>query len=241
VNRPAGATDSGSDVRQLFDDKAAGWRSKYRRAAPLVWRLDAFSRALGERLPPPAAVLDFGCGTGDLAAHLARDGYQLTAGDISRAMLAEAERAFGERGIRWAPLEAASPALPFADAAFDAVVASSVLEYVPAIDATLAELARVVRAGGFVLATVPNPRHPTRRLEQVLAKLVELPPGRALLALSRRLRAYGQYLRLSRNRASSEEWAGRARRHGFEQLAAASTGPGGTMWMLVFRRAALPR
>jgi len=45
--------------------------------------------------------------------------------------------------------------LPFADASFDKVIASEVLEHVPDDDAAYAELMRVVRPGGTVAVTVP--------------------------------------------------------------------------------------
>jgi SAM-dependent methyltransferase len=45
--------------------------------------------------------------------------------------------------------------LPYRDASFDLVVASEVLEHVPAIRAALAEIKRVLRSGGKVAMTVP--------------------------------------------------------------------------------------
>jgi SAM-dependent methyltransferase len=45
--------------------------------------------------------------------------------------------------------------IPFPDATFDHVMCSEVLEHVPDADAFLAELSRVVRAGGSILLTIP--------------------------------------------------------------------------------------
>jgi SAM-dependent methyltransferase len=46
--------------------------------------------------------------------------------------------------------------LPFADAEFDRVVASEVLEHIPADTDAIAELARVLRPGGTMAVTVPR-------------------------------------------------------------------------------------
>jgi SAM-dependent methyltransferase len=46
--------------------------------------------------------------------------------------------------------------LPFADATFDHVIASEVLEHIPLDEAAMAEIARVVKPGGTVAVTVPR-------------------------------------------------------------------------------------
>jgi SAM-dependent methyltransferase len=46
--------------------------------------------------------------------------------------------------------------LPFGDAAFDRVIASEVLEHVPADTTAIAELVRVLRPGGTLAVTVPR-------------------------------------------------------------------------------------
>jgi SAM-dependent methyltransferase len=47
-------------------------------------------------------------------------------------------------------------ALPFPDASFDRVIASEVLEHVPADRAAMTELVRVLRPGGLAAVTVPR-------------------------------------------------------------------------------------
>ena len=49
-------------------------------------------------------------------------------------------------------------ALPFADGAFDRVIASEVLEHIPDDEQAMAELARVLRPGGTMAITVPRCR-----------------------------------------------------------------------------------
>jgi len=51
---------------------------------------------------------------------------------------------------------------PFASACFDAVVCTQVLEYVPNLQAAVAEIDRVLKPGGYLVATVPflHPQEP---------------------------------------------------------------------------------
>ncbi len=112
-------------------------------------------------------VLDLGCGPGALAVPLAREGRFVIAYDLSPRMVAEARRLIGatERG-GFCVGDVAS--LPFASAAFDAVVTTGVLEYVPDVTRALGEIVRVLRPGGTLVATVTLPR----RLERVVTRVV---------------------------------------------------------------------
>jgi SAM-dependent methyltransferase len=47
-------------------------------------------------------------------------------------------------------------ALPFGDGSFDRIIASEVLEHIPADEVAMAELARVLRPGGTMAVTVPR-------------------------------------------------------------------------------------
>jgi SAM-dependent methyltransferase len=109
-------------------------------------------------------VLDLGCGFGRHAFEAYRRGAHVVAVDRSveevaqvtamfKAMAAEGEAPAGNvaRAVRADLL-----ALPFPDASFDVVMASEVLEHIPADEMALAEIARVVRPGGRVAVTVPR-------------------------------------------------------------------------------------
>jgi SAM-dependent methyltransferase len=107
-------------------------------------------RAAIERLPlgPGARLLDAGCGSGRMLDELARFG-RVTGVDLSSEAVA-ASRARGHEVVR-----AAIEAMPFADGAFDLVTCLDVVEHTPDDRATLAELRRVTRPGGLLVATVP--------------------------------------------------------------------------------------
>lgn len=193
-------------VRALFDAKAAGWPGKYAPDGPLVGRLSQFADAAGELVPAGGDVLDLGCASGELALYLAAAGYTVSGCDIAPAMLHLAAAADQRRQVSWIRLDPDWRALPFEPGSIDAVTLSSVLEYVADPLAVLRECARVLRPGGIVLCTVPDPAHPVRWLERPLGWAAGARPaaaaGRAWLRLDR----YVTYLRISRNRHSAWWW-----------------------------------
>lgn len=108
--------------------------------------LEAFGPVPGER------VLDVGAGPGFLAAAMAEavgTSGSVCGVDVSEPLLKIARSECGDRdAIEFRHGDAAS--LPYPDEAFDAVVSTQVLEYVPDVDAALAEVHRVLRVGGRV-------------------------------------------------------------------------------------------
>jgi ubiquinone/menaquinone biosynthesis C-methylase UbiE len=148
-------------------------------------RLDRFQSALAGRLARGAEVLDFGCGSGDITRHLARAGYGMTGCDISQVMIEAAGGVLDGSQVNWVFLPNANTRtpLPFAHARFGAIVASSVLEYVSDPEWILAEFVRVLRPGGWLLATVPDMRHKIRRREQWARRAATAPLLSSLLSL----------------------------------------------------------
>jgi SAM-dependent methyltransferase len=100
-------------------------------------------------------ILDAGCGSGPLFAELRDRGALVTGIDSSAAMLELARQRLGvSADLHLADL---SSPLPFADGAFDDVIASLVLHYLEDWTAPLAELRRVLTPGGRLIASVDHP------------------------------------------------------------------------------------
>jgi SAM-dependent methyltransferase len=97
-------------------------------------------------------VLDIGTGTGQYIAPLRErvPHGQLIAGDLAWGMLRDL-RAKGVQGDT-ALLNADAEALPLADESCDAIIASYVMFFIPDIPRALAEMHRVLRPGGALLA-----------------------------------------------------------------------------------------
>ncbi len=115
---------------------------------------------------PGGALLDVGCGPGMMVRHLldTRPGdFRITACDQSPAMVA-AVAAHVRAAERVRMSVADIEELPFPDESFDVVLAMGVLEYADPV-LSLAEIVRVVRPGGLVVATMLNPRSPYRMFE----------------------------------------------------------------------------
>ena len=102
-------------------------------------------------LAPP--VLDLGCGDGFLSQLLFEG--PLEAGvDQNAAAVVRAHARGGHRRVSVAD----AARLPFSDGSFSSVFTNCVLEHIDRLPDALAEIARVLRPGGSLLATVPTPR-----------------------------------------------------------------------------------
>ncbi|OWV77251.1 SAM-dependent methyltransferase [Rhizobium sp. R339] len=117
-----------------------------KRLAPML--IDFAGLAEGDR------VLDVGCGTGSLTFKLAeRPGLkEIAAIDYSPVFVEAAKRANTDPRIAIQRGDAC--ALPFEDNRFDRAMSLLVLHFVPEAAKAVAEMARVVRPGGVVAATV---------------------------------------------------------------------------------------
>lgn len=118
----------------------------------------------------PDAVLEVGCGPGELSERIATDvGARVTALDISPRMV---ELARG-RGVDARVGDVQE--LPFGDGEFDCAVAAWMLYHVPDVDRALAELARVLRPGGRLVAVTNSHRHLQELYEVLGAERVAYP------------------------------------------------------------------
>lgn len=110
----------------------------------------------------PRRVLDVGCGPGWHAARIAeRTGAHVVAADQSPRMVELA----AERGLE--AVVADVQALPFEEGSFDCVLAAWMLYHVRDLDRGVAELARVLRPDGLLVATTNGAGHLSELLERL--------------------------------------------------------------------------
>lgn len=99
-------------------------------------------------------VLDFGCYDGYLLSRLGRRHPIVGVGvDLAESATRTARGLHGQDGLRFLVSDAA---LPFRTGSFDVVTCSEILEHVEDLESLLADLARVLRPGGRLYATMPN-------------------------------------------------------------------------------------
>lgn len=115
------------------------------------------------RLPRDACILELGAGGGFLGVTLWQMGFQnLTLSDFTSTTLHELQARVPE--ARLVSTDAAG--LPFADASFEAVISSDLIEHIPNVETHIAEVARVLVPGGLYLVKTPN-----RRIAEVYYRL----------------------------------------------------------------------
>lgn len=102
----------------------------------------------------PARVLEVGCGRGELAERMQKElSAEVVAVDQSEPMV-ELTCARGIEAIVGDVQE-----LPFEDGSFDCAVAAWMLYHVPDVDRALAELSRLLRRGGWLVAATNGERN----------------------------------------------------------------------------------
>jgi SAM-dependent methyltransferase len=152
-------------------DDPAFVASQYATEAPLEARRSIYSAAEGPdprevafaaiKEAGPARVLEVGGGPGELSERIARElGAEVVMVDVSPRMV---ELARG-RGVDARVGDVQD--LTFADGEFDCAVAAWMLYHVPDLDRGLAELRRVLRPGGRLVA-VTNGRDHTLELRRL--------------------------------------------------------------------------
>jgi len=145
-------------------DRQEIYRQRYARMRP-GWRpsTHVYQDLVAARLTAASSVLDLGCGRGGVMERLHPQAGFVAGLDPDLASL---------RGHRTPTLALAcgmAERLPYADARFDLVCCSWVLEHLPDPARALAEVARVLTSGGRFVFLTPNAGHPLLALNRALS------------------------------------------------------------------------
>ncbi|MCL4196746.1 MAG: methyltransferase domain-containing protein [Phycisphaerales bacterium] len=154
----AASTAYSQDQAEAYDDK--------RFTGPVGRRLHTFEwdilrEALG-RVDRSARIIEIGCGTGRLLLEARRAGYRVGGLDASPHMLEQLRRKITGGG-EFEMIVGQAASVPMPDASFDFVYAIRLLNQTESPEYALrvvAEMHRLVRPGGYVLAEFVNAHRP---------------------------------------------------------------------------------
>ncbi len=163
ARRPAGQDESARANRHWWDAAAPAYLAEHGSDlgdADFLWCPEGLREADARLLGDVAGrrVVEIGCGSAPCARWLAREGADVVALDVSAGMLARAAELNRGTGLTVPLLQADAGALPLATASMDlACSAFGGLPFVADAQAVLAEVARVLRPGGRLVASVNHP------------------------------------------------------------------------------------
>jgi ubiquinone/menaquinone biosynthesis C-methylase UbiE len=142
-----------ADTQAYYDEFSKGYEKVRGRNDPGGYHelVDDLEVDFASRYAAGGDLLEVGCGTGLLLERLAQVTRSARGIDLSHGMLEKARA----RGLD--VLQGSATSLPYPDASFDVTCSFKVLAHVEAIDTALAEMIRVTRPKGVVIAEFYNP------------------------------------------------------------------------------------
>ena len=110
--------------------------------------------ALAKEFVQGKKVLDIACGEG-YGSHLLAETAEMVQGvDIDESVIAKAKNKYSRNNLGF--VAGSVEKIPFEAASFDVVVSFETLEHISAHDKMLAEIRRVLKAGGILLISTPD-------------------------------------------------------------------------------------
>ena len=135
------------EERKNFWDRNA---SRYDRFMQKDWAAYEEMYALIRPVVKGKTVLELATGTGLIAKHIVNAAAQIEATDASAEMIAEAKRDNRSAKLHFSVQDMFC--LPYADESFDVVIVSNALHIVPQPEKALAEIQRVLKDDGVLIA-----------------------------------------------------------------------------------------
>ena len=158
MRSPDGAGGSLTMMDEQLKDQQAlydrGWRGELQRGKEQRGNLETNRAFLSHTnlLRPGDKVLEIGCGIGTVVSELTEQGHDVIGTDISQVAIAYGLNKYDGVRLEVQPAEE----LAFEDETFDVVLSFDLFEHIARIDRHVAEVHRVLKAGGHYLFQTPN-------------------------------------------------------------------------------------
>ncbi|MBI5354630.1 MAG: class I SAM-dependent methyltransferase [Chloroflexi bacterium] len=146
--KDAGNLNARLDIHRRFSTNPYGWFN---------WVFDTLSK-----LSKEANVLELGTGSGALWSNIADKvpaQWNITLSDLSQGMLDAAWRNLVVTGRNYKFEQIDAQSIPYKDETFDIVIANHMLYHVPDLNKALAEIKRVLKKDGCLIATTGGESH----------------------------------------------------------------------------------
>ena len=146
--RDSSNLDARAVIHQRFSTNSYGW---------FKWVFDKLAK-----LPADAKILELGCGPAVLWKSISERipaGWDITLSDLSSGMLDAAWRNLVVTGRTFKFKEIDAQSIPYEDETFDAVIANHMLYHVPDRPKAIADIKRVLKFGGRLIATTVGENH----------------------------------------------------------------------------------
>jgi ubiquinone/menaquinone biosynthesis C-methylase UbiE len=147
------------DVQMASAEQFDAQADKYGKSHILADTADVEKAVTELKLRPNSFALDVATGGGHTAIYLAKKGFQVTASDISTAMLDHARKLAAEEGVTIDFREHPAEKLPYPDNAFSLVTCRMAAHHFSSPESFIRESSRVLKTYGYLVlidGTVPD-------------------------------------------------------------------------------------
>ena len=162
------------DVQLSAHDQFSERADQYGKSHILADIADVEKAVLELKFRPGAQALDVATGNGHTAMYLAEKGFNVTASDISAAMLEQASKLAAEKSLKIDFKEHAAETLPYADGSFSLVTCRVAAHHFSSPESFIRETARVLKTYGYLVlidGTVPDDHVEANHWMNTLEKL----------------------------------------------------------------------